>query len=138
MFKRIANSMRLWRRNGNSKNNIQPSSQQLQVTTSASAEEQQLQDLVNQTSASMSFNDEEYAKALTNEQIEDCKEAFAIFVDTEGKFQSTEKQLMHSSLIQSCHLPCFIPYTNLMMTCSFFPFLYPTCTSSSSFLCIRP
>lgn len=35
--------------------------------------------------ASMSFNDEEYAKALTNEQIEDCKEAFGIFVDEEGE-----------------------------------------------------
>ncbi len=35
--------------------------------------------------SNMSFNDEEYVKALTNKQVEDCMEAFAIFVDQEGK-----------------------------------------------------
>ncbi len=36
--------------------------------------------------STISFNDEEYVvKALTNEQVEDCKEAFAVFVDEEGK-----------------------------------------------------
>ena len=79
------NWLRRRKANKDNKNNSQP--HQLKVTpkTEQQVEEsKEAEDIENQNS-NMSFNDEDYVKALTNEQVEDCKEAFAVFVDHEGK-----------------------------------------------------
>lgn len=77
--------------NNNNDTNQQEQEEQEQEITESNNQDQVIDcttssndnDIENQNS-NMSFNDEEYAKALTNEQIEDCKEAFAVFVNHEG------------------------------------------------------